>query len=88
MESVVADVIAALHFVILNKDMGFSWCNFGGDTLQIVQEINSESPTLSTIGHFVESTRQELGLLRSFSIVHIKREANSEAHGFELPPIA
>jgi hypothetical protein len=46
-----------------------------------VQEINSESLTLSTIGYFVESTRQELGLLRSFSIVHIKREANLTAPG-------
>jgi hypothetical protein len=48
--------------------------------LQIRKEINSKSPTLSRTGHFVESIRRELGLLRSFMIVHIKRAANSAPH--------
>jgi hypothetical protein len=48
--------------------------------LQIVQKINSESPNLSRIGHFVKSIQQELGLLRSSTIVHVKRQANLATH--------
>jgi hypothetical protein len=36
---------------------------------------------LSRFGQFIESFKQELCLLRSYIVVHVKREANSTAHG-------
>lgn len=73
MWNLLLEAIAALHVVILVKEIGFRDVILERDALQIVQKINSENPNLSRIGHFVESIRQELGLLRSSTIVYVKR---------------
>jgi hypothetical protein len=51
-----------------------------GDALQVVNEINLAIPSLSRIGHFTDDIRSELHSLRSFRVVHVKREANYAAH--------
>jgi hypothetical protein len=48
--------------------------------LVVIKEINSGPPFLSRIGHFVESIRQEVGLLQSSCFNFTPREANSVAH--------
>lgn len=47
LEPIVAEALAALHAVILSKEIGFSDIILEGDALQIIQEINSERPNLS-----------------------------------------
>jgi hypothetical protein len=46
-----------------------------------MKEVNSATPFLSSFGHFVEDIKLGLGSLRTFSFVHVKREANLATHG-------
>jgi hypothetical protein len=52
-----------------------------GDALQIVKEVNSNAPCFTSFGHFVEDIQSNLGSLRSFNFVHVKRGDNLAAHG-------
>jgi hypothetical protein len=45
--------------------------------LQIVKEVNSNSPKESWIGHFVESIKKELSLFISSCMIYVFRESNS-----------
>jgi hypothetical protein len=47
---------------------------------QIVRDINTELPQLSRYGHLVNDIRKVLLSLRSFKVVHVKRDANEAAH--------
>jgi hypothetical protein len=62
------------------KEIGFTRIVLEGDTLQIVREINSESPQLSRYGHPVDDIRKILSSLCYFQVVHIKKNANEAAH--------
>jgi hypothetical protein len=46
--------MAALEAVAFSMEAGFFDVVFEVDALQIVQDVNSSSPNLSRMGHFVE----------------------------------
>jgi hypothetical protein len=46
----------------------------------MIKEINLANPTLSRNGHFIDGVKTELSSLRSYSVVHVRREANYAAH--------
>jgi hypothetical protein len=52
-----------------------------GNALQILKEVNSATPCLSSFGHFVEDIKLGLGSMRTFNFAHVKREANLATHG-------
>lgn len=76
----IAEAWAALHAIIFVKEIGMFDIILEGDAKQVVDKINSDSPTLNRFGYFIEGTRSELGYLRSFHVVHVRREANLTAH--------
>jgi hypothetical protein len=51
-----------------------------GDALQILKAITIDLSTLSKFGHFIERIKKEAMSLRSFSVVHTRRKANSAVH--------
>lgn len=51
-----------------------------GDALQVVEEINMGSKSLSRIGHFIEGIHHDVLCLRSSRFCFAPREANSGAH--------
>jgi hypothetical protein len=51
-----------------------------GDALQIVKAITTYLSTLSRFGHFIERIKKVLMSLWSFSVVHMRREANTAVH--------
>jgi ribonuclease HI len=79
-DSLVAEAWAALHAVDLAKESGLLDIILEGDALQVVNEINLAIHFFSKIGHFTDDIRSVLHSLRSFRIIHVKREANSAAH--------
>jgi hypothetical protein len=48
--------------------------------MQVVNEINVASPSLSRTGCFTEGIKLELNSLRSFRVIHVKRKANFVVH--------
>lgn len=48
--------------------------------MQVVNEINVASPSLSRTGHFTGGTKLELNSLRSFRVIPAKMKANSAAY--------
>jgi hypothetical protein len=75
-----AESLAALHAVFFAKFLMLRNVIFEGDSLQVVKEINSPSPHLSSAGHITESILQELKVFGSSSFVHVKRSLNEVAH--------
>jgi hypothetical protein len=59
---------------------GFFYVIFARDFMEVVKEANSNPPYFSRIGHFIDSIKQELNLLRSSSFIYTDRESNSAVH--------
>jgi hypothetical protein len=78
---VVAEAMTTLYATNFNMEMGFLDVILEGDALQIVKKINFDAPCFNIFGHFVKDIQSGLGSLRSYSFVHVKREANLAAHG-------
>jgi hypothetical protein len=47
--------------------------------LNVIKEVNSNPPFLSSVGHLVEGIRNEVGLVRTYSFVHVARGLNEAA---------
>jgi ribonuclease HI len=76
----VAETIAALGAVTFSSEAGFFDVICEGDAAQVVADINSDPPFLSSTGHFIESIHLEMLGLRSCRFVFAPREANMAAH--------
>jgi len=79
-DSRIAESLVALHAVYFGKFLELRDVIFEGDSSQVVAEIISSPPHLSTAGHITESIVQELIAFRSGSFVHVKRSLNGVAH--------
>jgi ribonuclease HI len=77
---VVAETIAALHAVMWSIEQGFKRVVFEGDSLQVVNEVNSIHPCDSLYGHLIEDIKTGIQTLDVAIFSHVKREANSAAH--------
>jgi ribonuclease HI len=75
-----AEAMAALWAVLFCKECGFLDVIFEGDASQVVNEIHSKPPFLSTTSHLIGSISQEIQGLRSATFVHVHRECNGAAH--------
>jgi len=75
-----AEVMAALLAVQFSKEVGFFDVILEGDAAKVINEINSEPPYSSRIGHFLENIHIEKGCFRSVLFSFIPRECNSAAH--------
>jgi hypothetical protein len=49
---------------------------FESDDLQIVNEINSEDPNMSSFGHFVEGIKHGLSFFQSSHVTHVIDKIN------------
>jgi ribonuclease HI len=56
---ITVEVMAALLAMQFNKEIGFLDVIFEGDTAQVINEINSEPPYTSRVGHFLENIHLE-----------------------------
>lgn len=72
---------AALQTVIFSKESGFFDIYLEGDALQIVRDCATVMPNTSRYGHLVEGIKSGMQSFRTANIVHVKREANTAAHG-------
>lgn len=79
-ESVVEEALAAFYAVEFSKKMGFYDMIFEGNALQVVNAVKAESKNLSKFGHIVDGIKIGLRQLRSWKIIHVKRDMNSAAH--------
>lgn len=79
-EPVMAESWAGFQAVMFCKEIDLFDIVLEGDALQVVKEINSDNPTLSKHGHFIDGIKSELGFLRSYSVIHVRREANYATH--------
>jgi hypothetical protein len=79
-EPLIAKAMAAHWAVLFCKEVGFFEVVFEGDSAQVVGEILSNPPYLSSSGHLIESLVQELNGFRSVSFVHVTRECNNAGH--------
>jgi hypothetical protein len=51
-----------------------------GDALPVVNEINSDYPYLSKIGHCTDGIKSTLNSFRHYNVFHVKNETNSVTH--------
>jgi ribonuclease HI len=72
---VVAEIIAALHAVMWCIEQGFKRVVFEGDSLQVVNEVNSIHPCDSLYGHLIEDIKTGIQTLDVAIFSHVKREA-------------
>jgi len=72
---------AALQAVMFFQDLGFYDICSEGDALQIIRDCVMNVSNESRYGHLVEGIKSGMRYFRSASIVYVKREANSAAHG-------
>jgi hypothetical protein len=54
--------------------------SFEGDSLQVVNEVNTSNPCQSLHGHFIEDIKEGICSLEQVSFIHVSREANEAAH--------
>jgi ribonuclease HI len=79
--SVVVEAMAALHAMMVGKEIGAMNIIFEGDALQIVNAVNDPLQCDSSFGHFVEDVKWVLWSFNSYVFQHVGREANYAAHG-------
>jgi len=75
-----AEAMAALLALQFSKEAGFFDVIFEGDATKVINEINSEPPYPSRIGHFIENIHLEKGCFRSVVFSFSPRECNNAAH--------
>ena len=78
-EPVVAEAMGALCAAEFSRDLGFQDVDLEGDSLQVVQAIREAGINWSSYGHITGDTRWVLNSLRSWTVGHVKRAANSAA---------
>ncbi|XP_059437060.1 uncharacterized protein LOC132170186 [Corylus avellana] len=83
-ELVVAEAMAALHAIILSQEMNFQNVVFEGDSLQVVQAVNSVSQCNSIYGHLIEDIKVGLNKMATSSFTHVTRDANGAAHALAV----
>jgi hypothetical protein len=76
-----AEAWTALQTLIFCQDLGFFDICFEGDTLQIVRDCATNVSNMNKYGHLVKGIKYGMRYFRTASIVHVKRKANSAAHG-------
>ena len=75
-----AEALAAVHAVMLCKEMGYVNVTIEGDALQVIRAIATTDPCLSSYGHMIECIHRELRSLENVSFIHVIRGANTATH--------
>ncbi|XP_062166888.1 uncharacterized protein LOC133873172 [Alnus glutinosa] len=76
-----AEALAAFWAVRFCLEMEFREVIFEGDAAQVIDDICSTLPHLSSSGHIIESIVHDTYHLTSAKFVHVKREGNAVPHG-------
>ena len=74
------EVLATRRAVQFIVELGISQTVFEGDSEVVCKALKSAQKDHSSIGQFVKNILSILGLLRTFSFSHTKRQGNSIAH--------
>jgi ribonuclease HI len=77
---VVAEAIGALVAAEFSRNLGLKDIELEGDSLLVVKEIKEFGTQWSSYGQMVGDARVVLNNIRSWFIVHVKRDANAAAH--------
>ena len=75
-----AEVLAALSAVKFCRKMGTHDILLEGDSLLAVKAVSEFRLSWVRYGQIIDDIKLVLGLLRKWSIKHVKREANLAAH--------
>jgi ribonuclease HI len=78
--SLIIESIAAWRAVILCEELGLQSVEFEGDSMVVVNALNSNTPYWRACGSIVEDTRDRLLQFLTWSVQHARREANQVAH--------
>jgi hypothetical protein len=71
---------ATIRAVRFTREIGLFDIILEGDTMQIVTAIFTDLSNWSKFGHFIEGIKEEVTSLRSFRVIHTRKEANTAAH--------
>jgi ribonuclease HI len=74
------EALGAWRAVLLCRDLGLSNIVLEGDSKIVVSEINGSSQCLSSFGHIVESTREQLRTFPFAEVQYTGRNANQATH--------
>ena len=80
-EPVIGEAMAAMVEVKFSKEREIQDVILEGDSMQVVQALQDRNPSWRTYGHIIDDTRVFLGTCRSWTVHHVKRDANRAAHG-------
>jgi ribonuclease HI len=80
-DPVTAEAMAARTAVEFCKEVGIYDVFLEGDSLLVVKAVKSTQPNWLPYGQVIDDIKSMLRSLRRWSIRHVKREANSAAHG-------
>jgi ribonuclease HI len=80
-EPAAAEATTALSAVEFCKEVGIQDILLEGDSMLVVTAINDSRPNWLRYGQIIDDVKMVLNSLRKWSSRHIKREANSAAHG-------
>jgi ribonuclease HI len=79
-DPLVAEIVALWMAIIFCKEVGASQVEFEGDSLGVVQEVNSGSSGWSFYGHLIDDIRTPPVEFPSSIVRHVKRSANQATH--------
>jgi ribonuclease HI len=74
------EAVAALVAVELYRDLDVFDVILEGDSLEVVNAINEDRSSRRKYGHILDDIKMVLSSLRSWEVMHVKREANMVAH--------
>ncbi|GMI84947.1 hypothetical protein HRI_002164000 [Hibiscus trionum] len=75
-----AEALACRDAVNFAKDLGLTRAIFEGDSLTIINKLNSSSADLSPLRVVIEDIKSAIGDLHEATFCHIRREGNMAAH--------
>jgi ribonuclease HI len=76
----IGEAMAALVVVDLCWDMGVFDVILEGDSLEVVNAIKEDQNSRRRYGHILDDIKIVLSSLRSWEVMHVKRDANMAAH--------
>jgi hypothetical protein len=75
-----AEALATVHTAVFCLEQGYTKVSFEGDSLRIVNEVNTSNPCQSSNVHFIEEIKERIRSLEQVLFIHVSREANGAAH--------
>jgi hypothetical protein len=77
---VAGEALALYHAACLGVELGGTKIILEGDSIQVINAMNSEEQLWSNFGHLVEDTKYAMRNVPGWKCNHVSRDANGAAH--------